>query len=177
MKQGILLLISICLLLLSGCQPFTSEQSAEAIGKGEDGFITNIDPEAKTLLINSTYYKITDQAQIKDLNGEILDWTDVQIGMKVKTWYTGELNKAFPNKGQAKLVLVLTDDSSLREREAVTSAIDYVKKSESQQFMVLKLTHIPEEDIYDIELMKRSNLDESFTVMVDGETKEILDQH
>lgn len=43
--------------------------------------------------------------------------------------------------------------------------------------MVLKLTHIPEEDIYDIELMKRSNLDESFTVMVDGETKEILDQH
>jgi len=175
-KQGVLLLVSIFLLLLSGCQPFTSEQ-AEAIGKGEDGFITNIDQEANTLLINSTFYKITDQAQIKDLNGELLDWTDLHIGMKVKTWYSGELTKAFPSKGQARLVLVLTDEASLLEREAVTSAINYVKKSESQQFMVLKLTHIPEEDIYDIELMKRSNLDESFTVMVDGETKEILDQH
>ena len=82
------------MILLSGCQ--RSENQKEPIVKGDTGFITDLDD--KQILIKSTYYKITDEMRIQDLDGNQLSYTDLKIGMKVKPWYVGGWKNLFHQK-------------------------------------------------------------------------------
>ena len=158
--------------LLSGCQGF--EKQKEPIVKGDTGFITDLDD--KQILIKSTYYKITDAMRIQDVDGNQLAYADLKIGMKVKPWYEGSMQESFPSKAKAKLLIVLTDSDSVAKQKAVTAAIKNATVAASQRFMVLHLTHVPTEDVYNIEMMNRSNLDTSFTVIVDDRTNKVVYQ-
>lgn len=144
----------------------------ESIDKGEEGFITDLDD--KRILIKGTYYKVTNDTYIQDQHGNDLDYSELEIGMKVKPWYRGGVKKSFPGKAEAELILVLTDENSLAEQRAVIAALDHVSKAESQRFMVLEVIHLPSEHVYNIEMMNRSNLDSSFIVTVEDVTDEIL---
>lgn len=170
MNQKWILLVCILVILLLGCQRF--ENQKEPILKGDTGYITDLDD--KQVLIKSTYYKFTDEMRIQDLDGHLLSYTDLKVGMKVKPWYIGGLEESFPSKAKAKLLIVLTDNESFAEQKAITSAIDNVAESPIQRFMVLDLTHIASENVYKIEMMNRSNLDTSFTVIVDDRTYQVL---
>lgn len=158
------------MILLSGCQ--ASENQKEPIVKGETGFITDLDD--KQILIKSTYYKLTDEMRIQDLDGNQLSYTDLKIGMKVKPWYEGGMEESFPSKAKAKLLIVLTDSESVAEQNAVMIAIETVTEAAIQRFMVLDLTHVARENVYKIEMMNRSNLDTSFTVIVDDRTYKVV---
>ncbi|MFJ7852746.1 hypothetical protein ACIQX3_08095 [Peribacillus frigoritolerans] len=144
----------------------------ESIDKGEEGFITDLDD--KRILIKGTYYKVNNDTYIQDQHGNDLDYSELEIGMKVKPWHRGGVKKSFPGKAEAELILVLTDENSLAEQRAVIAALDHVSKAESQRFMVLEVVHLPSEHVYNIEMMNRSNLDSSFIVTVEDVTDEIL---
>ncbi|MGE7759357.1 hypothetical protein [Peribacillus sp. NPDC097895] len=172
MKMVINLFIYILVsFILGGCQS-SDWNMHEAVDKGEDGFITDLDD--KKILIKGTYYKVTNHTYIQDQHGKDLDYSDLEIGMKVKPWHHGEVMESFPGKAEAVLILVLTDEKSLAEQRAVTAAIEHVSKAESQRFMVLEVVHLPSEHVYNIEMMNRSNLDSSFMVTVEDLTDEIL---
>lgn len=170
MNQKWISIVCILVILLSGCQRY--ENQKEPIAKGDTGFITDLDD--KQILIKSTYYKLTDEMRIQDLDGNQLSHTDLKIGMKVKPWYVGGMEESFPSKAKAQLLIVLTDNESFAEQKAVTSAIETVTESPIQRFMVLDLTHIASENAYKIEMMNRSNLDTSFTVIVDDRTYQVM---
>ncbi|MDM5452959.1 hypothetical protein [Peribacillus simplex] len=157
--------------ILASCQ-FSDRNMHEAIDKGETGFITDLDD--KRILVKGTYYKVTNDTYIQDQHGSDLDYADLEIGMKVKPWHRGGVKKTFPGKAEAELILVLTDAKSLAEQRAVTAALDHVSKAESQRFMILEVSHLPSEHVYNIEMMNRSNLDSSFMVTVEDLTDEIL---
>lgn len=163
-------IVCILVFLLLGCQRL--ENQKEPIIKGDTGFITDLND--KQVLIKNTYYKFTDEMRIQDLDGNQLSYTDLKVGMKVKPWYVGGMEESFPSKTKAKLLIVLTDNESFAEQKAVTSAIDTVTESPIQRFMVLDLTHIASENVYKIEMMNRSNMDTSFTVIVDDRTYQVL---
>ena len=158
------------MILLLGCQRL--ENQKEPIIKGDTGFITDLDD--KQVLIKSTYYKLTDEIRIQDFDGNQLSYTDLKVGMKVKPWYVGGMEESFPSKAKAKLLIVLTDNESFAEQKAVASAIENVTESPIQRFMVLDFIHIASENVYTIEMMNRSNLDTSFTVIVDDRTYQVL---
>ena len=160
--------------LLAGCG--LREEPLE-IGGGEPGFVAGVADKGGSVLIGSTYYKITKRSRIQDMRGRVLDADDLEAGMKVRAWYRGDVSKSFPAKTEARLIQVLTDEESKRESAAAAAAIDYVRKNESQLFMVLQCSYIIGADVYDLEIMNRSNLDDSFNIMVDGESHDILDQH
>lgn len=167
-KQWISLLC-ILVILLSGCQRF--ENQKEPIIKGDTGFITDLDD--KQILIKNTYYKVTDEMRIQNLDGKELTYSDLKIGMKIKPWYEGSMEESFPSKAKAKLLIVLTDGESVAEQNAVTAAIESVTESTIQRFMVLDVAHVARENVYKIELMNRSNMDTSFTVIVDDRTNKV----
>lgn len=173
MKRKWLSLLFLLFAILSGCQG--SGNQKEQIAKGDTGFITDLDHQQ--ILIKSTYYKIADTTRIQDLNGNQLTYADLEVGMKVKPWYEGTIKESFPSKAQAKLLIVLTDSESVDEQKAVASAIKYVTVAASQRFMVFHLTHLKQENVYKIEMMNRSNLDTSFTVLVDDQTNIVLEQY
>ena len=158
--------------ILGSCQSFSEEQSHKPIGKGEEGFITDLDD--KRILIKGTYYKVKNHTYIQDEHGKKLSYSDLAIGMKVKPWYGGEVEESFPSKADAELIRILKDEESLEEQKAVTAALKHVTKAPSQRFMILEIIHFPSEHVYNIEMMSRSNLDASFTVTVDDSTEEIL---
>ncbi|MEY8756560.1 hypothetical protein AB9M93_19020 [Peribacillus frigoritolerans] len=157
--------------ILGSCQS-SDWNMDESIGKGEEGYITDLDD--KGILIKGTYYKVTNDTYIQDQHGNDLDYSELEIGMKVKPWHRGGVKKSFPGKAEAELILVLTDENSLAEQRAVIAALDHVSKAESQRFMVLEVVHLPSEHVYNIEMMSRSNLDSSFIVTVEDVTDEIL---
>ncbi|WP_285766305.1 DUF3221 domain-containing protein [Peribacillus sp. SI8-4] len=162
-------LLVVC--ILGSCQ--TSDwNKRENIAKGEEGFITDLDD--KRILVKGTYYKVTADTYIQDQQGKHLDFSELEVGMKVKPWHRGGVTKSFPGKAKAELLLVLTDEQSLAEQRAVSSALEYVSEAESQRFIVLGITHLPSEHVYTIEMMNRSNMDSSFVVTVEDITDEIL---
>lgn len=169
MNQKWIPIICILIILLSGCQRF--ENQKEPIIKGDTGFITDLDD--KQILIKNTYYKLTDEMRIQDLDGKELSYSDLKIGMKIKPWYEGSMEESFPSKAKAKLLIVLTDGESVAEQNAVTAAIESVTESSIQRFMVLDVAHVARENVYKIELMNRSNMDTSFTVIVDDRTNKV----
>lgn len=173
LKRKWISLLFLLFAILSGCQG--SGNQKEQIAKGDTGFITDL--EDHQILIKSTYFKITDTTRIQDLDGNQLTYADVKVGMKVKPWYEGDIKESFPSKAQAKLLIVLTDSETVAEQKAVASAIKHVTVAASQRFMVLHLTHVEQENVYKIEMMNRSNLDTSFTVLVDDQTDKVLDQY
>ncbi|MGE7601339.1 DUF3221 domain-containing protein [Peribacillus sp. NPDC097675] len=165
--------ICLCLfIILGGCHSFSDEKSQKTIGKGEEGFITDLDD--KRILIKDTYYKVNNHTDIQDEEGNKLSYSDLMIGMKVKPWYQGEIENSFPSKAEAELIRVIQDEQSIEEQKAVTAALKHVTQAVSQRFMVLKIIHFPAEHVYNIEMMNRSNLDSSFTVTVEDSTEEIL---
>ncbi|WP_057911816.1 DUF3221 domain-containing protein [Peribacillus muralis] len=162
-------LLVVC--ILGSCQ--TSDwNKREDIDKGEVGFITDLDD--KRILIKGTYYKVNNHTYIQDQHGLNLDYSDLEVGMKVKPWHRGGVTDSFPGKAEAELILVLADEESLAEQRAVTAALDHVSEAESQRFIVLEVTHLPSEHVYTIEMMNRSNMDSSFMVIVEDVTGEIL---
>ncbi|USK58703.1 DUF3221 domain-containing protein [Peribacillus asahii] len=171
MKRKLINLLCLFLMIgLVGCHP--SDTQKERIEKGDTGFITDLDD--KRVLIKSTYYKMTKETLIQDLQGRELSYEDLEIGMKVKPWYIGEIKESFPAKTKAKFLLVLTDAQSIAEQEAVKKAINHVTEAASQRFMVLYVLYEAKEKVYNIEMMNRSNTDTSFTVMVDERKNEVL---
>lgn len=72
-----------------GCQ--TSDWNKEDIDKGEEGFITDLDD--RRLLIKGTYYKVTNDTYIQDQHGKNLDYSELEVGMKVKPWHRGGVTK------------------------------------------------------------------------------------
>ena len=112
--------------------------------------------------------------RIQDLDGNQLMYTDLKIGMKVKPWYEGGMEESFPSKAKAVLLIVLTDRESVAEQNAVTATIKTVTEAAIQRFMVLNFTHVSRENVYMIEMMNRSNLDTSFTVIVDDRTNKVM---
>ncbi|CAH0224080.1 MULTISPECIES: DUF3221 domain-containing protein [Bacillaceae] len=172
MKRIVNLYISIFVAFILGSCQSPDWNRDDAVGKGEEGFITDLDD--KRILIKRTYYKVTTDTSIQDQHGNALDYSDLEIGMKVKPWHRGGVKKSFPGKAEAELILVLTDVKSLAEQRAVTAALNHVSKAESQRFMVLEVVHLPSEHVYNIEMMNRSNLDASFMVTVEDLTDEIL---
>ncbi|MDQ7863189.1 hypothetical protein RCO48_25505 [Peribacillus frigoritolerans] len=64
-------------------------------------------------MIKETYYKVTTDTSIQDQHGNALDYSDLEIGMKVKPWHRGGVKKSFPGKAEAELILVLTDEKKL----------------------------------------------------------------
>ncbi|KWW11425.1 MULTISPECIES: hypothetical protein [Peribacillus] len=162
-------LLVVC--MLGGCQ--TSDWNKEDIDKGEEGFITDLDD--RRLLIKGTYYKVTNDTYIQDQHGKNLDYSELEVGMKVKPWHRGGVTKkTFPGKAKAELILVLTDEKSAAEQRAVTAALEHVSEADSQRFIILEVTHLPSEHVYTIEMMNRSNMDSSFMVTVEDVTDEIL---
>lgn len=172
MKQKQIFIVCILVLLLSGCQSF--ENQKEPIVKGDTGFITDLDD--KHILIKSTYYKLTDEVRIQDLDGNQLSFKDLKIGMKVKPWYEGSIQESFPSKAKAKLLIVLKDSESMAEQKAVMATIEYLTMAASQRFMVLDWKHVTMENVYNLKMMNRSNLDTSFTVIVDDRTNKVVYQ-
>ncbi|CAH0180154.1 hypothetical protein SRABI96_01410 [Peribacillus sp. Bi96] len=172
MKMVVNLFIYILVSFILGSSQSSDWSMHEAVDKGEDGFITDLDD--KKILIKGTYYKVTNHTDIQDQHGKDLDYSDLEIGMKVKPWHRGGVMESFPGKAEAVLILVLTDEKSLAEQRVVTAAIEHVSKAESQRFMVLEVVHLPSEHVYNIEMMNRSNLDSSFMVTVEDLTDEIL---
>ncbi|MFJ8264880.1 DUF3221 domain-containing protein [Peribacillus asahii] len=171
MKRKLINLLCLFVMIgLVGCHPLDTQK--ERIEKGDTGFITDLDD--KRVLIKSTYYKMTKETLIQDLQGRELSYEDLEIGMKVKPWYIGEIKESFPAKTKAKFLLVLTDAQSIAEQEAVTKAINHVTEAASQRFMVLQVLYEAKEKVYNIEMMNRSNTDTSFTVMVDERKNEVL---
>ncbi|PEJ31082.1 hypothetical protein CN689_17465 [Peribacillus butanolivorans] len=158
--------------ILGSCQSSSEKNTQEAIDKGEEGFITDLDDNR--ILIKGTYYKVTNRTYIQDQHGKDLSYSDLVIGMKVKPWHRGGIKKTYPAKAEAESIRVLTDEKSLAEQKAVTAAIEHMSKAESQRFIVLEVMHLPSEHVYNIEMMNRSNLDSSFIVTVEDFTDEIL---
>ncbi|MFD0048494.1 hypothetical protein ACFVHQ_03985 [Actinomycetes bacterium NPDC127524] len=168
----------ICLIVLGcfflfGCSQLQTQ--TESVKKGEMGFITDLQ-DKKRVLIKNTYYTVSDSTYLKDTSGRKLDVNDLKIGMKVKPWYTGSIKHSHspPASTEAKLLLVQNDEESLREQQAVLSAIKKLKKGKSERFLVRDFSHIPEDKVYIIEMMRRSNLDTSFTVTVNAADFEVL---
>ncbi|WP_199880637.1 DUF3221 domain-containing protein [Bacillus massiliglaciei] len=162
-----------CTLILSGCQYSPGRLHAE-VGKGDEGFITSLDD--KQILIKDTYYKVKDDTILQDETGRHLEWGDLEIGMKVKPWFAGRVSDTFPAKANARYIRVLTDSEAKAEQEMVTAAIRHVTESPSQRFMVLELQHLPDDHVYTLEMMSRSNLDSSFMVILDDQSAEVLYQ-
>ncbi|MBR8644635.1 DUF3221 domain-containing protein [[Brevibacterium] frigoritolerans] len=136
MKMIVHLLYIFIRRLYSGQLSIPDWNMDESIDKGEEGFITDLDD--KRILIKGTYYKVTNDTYIQDQHGNDIDYSELEIGMKVKPWHRGGVKKSFPGKAEAELILVLTDENSLAEQRAVIAALDHVSKAESQRFMVLK---------------------------------------
>jgi hypothetical protein len=171
---AILLLYLLTLVLLIGCSPGYGKDK-ESVKIGEAGFITDL-ADGKKVLIKDTYYRILDKTSIKNSNGNTLGYKNLKIGMKAKVWYEGDIEETLPGRANARLIMIQTDKQSLKEQEVVTSAISSVQKGQSQRFFVRKVTYLGDEDVYQLEMMSRSNPDSSFTVTVDAVSHEILYQ-
>ncbi|WP_409301526.1 DUF3221 domain-containing protein [Peribacillus sp. SCS-155] len=161
----------VMLFLLAGCKGVSGHKVK--VSKGEDGFITVI-ADKKQILVKNTMYSIKKGTDIQDSAGHNLDISSLEIGMKAKVWYSGDMKESMPAQADAKLIEIQTDISSLEEQKAITAAINAAKKADSQQFMVLKCSYLQDQGVYWIEMMDRSNLDAAFVVTVDANSYEVL---
>lgn len=168
--RSIFMIFLLNLFILYGCTSI--EKNQERISKGDTGYITEL--SGKQVLIKGTYYKITKDTKIQDLDGNAISYDELQFGMKIKPWYIGEMQESFPSKAEAKLLLIMSDQAGLAEQEAIITAVDFLKVSDLERFIVLDLQYNDKEDVYRIEMMKRSNLDTSFTVTVHKRTGEVM---
>ncbi|RFU69191.1 DUF3221 domain-containing protein [Bacillus sp. V59.32b] len=174
MARVILLLHVFVCILLAGCSLEFGTHN-EAISIGAAGFITDL-ADGESVLIKNTYYTLSEDTSIKDSDGEELSFKDLEIGMKAKVWYEGDLKESIPSRADARLIMIQKDRQSLTEQKVVASAISFLQEGESQRFFVRKVTYLAAEKAYQLEMMSRSNTDASFFVTVDELSYEIIYQ-
>lgn len=150
--------------LLMGCED-------ESVHGGTEGFITQFVSD-DLVLIGDTIYNINRDTQIHTSEGESLKKGDLKIGMKVQPFYKGALEETFPAKGDAKLLRALTDDESQKESVMIINVLHQLKHNEDEHFIITNVVH--DEGVYEMDVMRRSNVDIGFTITVHDESYEIL---
>ncbi|WP_175991125.1 DUF3221 domain-containing protein [Bacillus sp. Marseille-Q1617] len=116
-KQSILFMLCV-FFLISGCQ------SAGVAGKpqhNEDfiGFATDIDLENNKVLINDVWFSFDKQTEFKSDKKKSLHRKDLTIGQKVKVKFDGASSESFPASAAAHQFILLTDEQSKKQGNAV----------------------------------------------------------
>ncbi|MEH6942508.1 hypothetical protein [Bacillus sp. JJ722] len=151
--------------LLISCEDDSS------VNGGTEGYITQFVKD-DLVLIGDTIYNINSDTQLQTSDGESLKKSDLKIGMKVQPFYKETLEETFPAKGDAKLLRVLTDEESLKESVMMINVLHQLKHNEDEHFIITNVVHA--EGVYEMDVMRRSNVDIGFTITVDDESYEIL---
>lgn len=165
MRSFSLLYLFIIVFILLGCE------EKQDIHHGEAGFITQFVGKDQ-VLIGDVIYSITSDTKISAASGESLNQDELQLGMKIQPYYIGAMEESFPAKAKAKLLRVLTDDTSMKESVMIINVLQQLKRSEDEHFIVTNVERA--DQTYIMNVMKRSNVDIGFTLTVDAETFEIL---
>ncbi|PLS15355.1 hypothetical protein CVD28_23820 [Bacillus sp. M6-12] len=174
MKRSAIFLfpLILCAVLL-GCSKDASEGPRD-IGKGAAGFLTDI--KGNRLLIGETIYSVTEQTRIQTDAGKKMHLEDLKMGIKIKPWHAGRVKESYPMQAEARLLMVLTDETGSREAEIVRKAIKAVQKSENERFIIRNVEHLADQSVYKLEMMSRSVLDTSFMITVEEGTYEVFYQ-
>ncbi|MFD1738742.1 DUF3221 domain-containing protein [Bacillus salitolerans] len=120
-------------LLLLGCGQGGKQDKV----KDMVGYITSIDHQEilVTELIaenekahpGAAFYKVSSETEISSTDGKEMSFSDLQIGMKVEMWYTGEVEESFPQRTSAAKILVHTDEHSVNLARAIEAAIHHME--------------------------------------------------
>lgn len=160
-------ILLLSMFLLAGCE----EEALIEIGT--TGFITQI-VDRDEVLIGDVIYRISDETQISNSSGKVLRKSDLQIGMKIQPYYIGNLSDTFPSRCDAKLLRVLKDEQSLDESKMMKSVIYDLRRNEDEHFIITNVIHKLAENVYEMDVMRRSNVDLGFSITVNEGTYEIL---
>ncbi|WP_042346176.1 hypothetical protein [Bacillus massiliigorillae] len=159
-----LLPLVVIVILLIGCEN-------KSVHGGTEGFITQFVSDDK-VLIGDTIYEINRDTQIQTTDGDALKKNDLKIGMKVQPFYKDTLKETFPARGDAKLLRVSVDDESQKESVMMINVLHQLKHNEDEHFIITNVVH--EDGVYEMDVMRRSNVDIGFTITVHDQTYEIL---
>lgn len=132
--------------------------------KSHTGFVTDVNKQA---LVGDTYFQLEKVLFTND-QGDTLKKDDIIPGIKVTVLYTGNVNPSLPAQAEASVFIVLTDDWSKKEANAVTILLNEVGSST----VVHPIVHKIKGKIAEIEYTDRKNF-KQVKVIVDLEAKKV----
>ncbi|KSU63555.1 hypothetical protein AS034_04710 [[Bacillus] enclensis] len=120
-KQPVLFMLCV-FFLLSGC-------NASGVGKPQQdedfiGFATDIDISNNKVLINDIWFSFDKQTTFHSDKKKSLHREDLKIGQKVKVKYDGVKGESFPASAAARQFILLTDEQSEKEGDAVELVVN-----------------------------------------------------
>ncbi len=122
MKRKVGLFVLLCLgSILVGCNGMVDG----GLIKAKVGYITGIND--KSILVNNTYFSADKNIEVVSDTGAKLEFTDLEIGVKVEPWFAGAVRESFPAQADAKKIVVLTDKESEKTKPAVKALVAYAE--------------------------------------------------
>jgi hypothetical protein len=117
MKKRSILFMLCVLFLITGC-------NSTGVGKPQlneqfIGFATEIDLENSKVLINDIWFSFDKETEFKSDKKKSLHSEDLKIGQKIKVKYDGAVEESFPASAAAHQFILLTDEQSKKQGDAV----------------------------------------------------------
>jgi hypothetical protein len=117
MKKRSILFMLCVFFLITGCH----SGSAGKPQYNDDfiGFATDIDLENSKVLINDIWFSFDKETEFRSDKKKFLHSEDLTIGQKVKVKFDGAAEESFPSSAAAHQFILLTDEQSEKQGEAV----------------------------------------------------------
>lgn len=117
---------------------------------GPTGFITAI--EGKRVLIGDIFYTTNKDTIIIDSDGNRFLFSDLELGMKVQPFHSGEIRESFPAQADAVELKIFVDETSQKESIAVSAMLKDALDRYEKPLILKKFHFSPEKNAYEMEL-------------------------
>lgn len=104
---------------LVGC----STESRPELTKTKAGYITDLTDSS--ILVNDIVFFVDQNIEVVSNEGKQIEFSDLEIGMKVEPWFAGPIRESYPAQADAKKIIVLKDKDGERMQEAVKAVVNF----------------------------------------------------
>jgi hypothetical protein len=115
-KQSILFMLCV-LFLITGCHSGSAGKPQH--NENFIGFATDIDLENSKVLINDVWFTFDNKTEFQSDKDKSLHSEDLKIGQKIKVKSDGVVGESFPASAAADQFILLTDEQSEKQGDAV----------------------------------------------------------
>ena len=170
MLRKSLLWVGLSILILVGC---SNEQVTD--GKVEpdpdaEAYIAEIEDDRA--LVETCYYTIEDDTELVKQGGSEISSADLQVGMKVQVWSNGVAAESYPCQTKAVKLIVLTNDDSKKEQEAVRAIMELASSQYEKPIILLESLVTEDKNGFEATLQVLHETDEEVKVYYDFKTKQ-----
>lgn len=168
----------IMLLIIMGCNNHDNkadktEETKQNELKPVTAYVTSM--ENHTVLVGDILYTVDGNTSIKTDQDEKQTLANLTLGTKVKITNTGQVAKSYPGQATAKQIIILTDDTSVKEQRAAASALAKMD-AKKNTIVIESIKHLKGDKAYEIKIHNLSadkNQEQKSVLRIDENTYEI----